>query len=151
MELGTWLEQTFLLEAGGYLLDEISTGSGEVGQGGHDPNGRSPKGENADELDAVAGGPPQKEVPGEFSLRGIGVLDFAHLLDEEAQGGLHHGLVDPGAADSRGKRGLADFPDEPRCQGSGGPQHAFRQGEQVFREGIPHLRIVTFPAARSYS
>ena len=85
--------KALFLERGGNLRNQLTASPADISERGKHPHRRRAERDNAKRLDRVPDRPAFQEVSGERLLLRVGVLHFAHLLDEEPERRVHQVAV----------------------------------------------------------
>ena len=124
-------------EFGGDLANQVAASAGEIGESGHDPDGRGAEGDQADHFDAIPCGAADREIIGQFSGFGIGAVHLGHLFDEEAQRVLDQILVKARAADRRRNCHAGQFVEQARRYTRGRAHQPFWNRKKVVADAVP--------------
>ena len=135
LEAGVAVEQSLVLQPLGYFLDEVAAATAGIGKGGKDPDGRRMKGEDAEQLDAVAGSAFEEEIFSQPSFGGVDSLHLAHLFDKKTKGDIDHVAVQGSAPDGGRQSDISDLAEKAAGQCAERAEQAFGQREQVLITG----------------
>jgi hypothetical protein len=122
-ETGFFVEEAFVFERLGDLLDEGVASAGGVGKGSQNPDGRDVESKQAEQFDAVAGSALEQEIF-ELAFGRIDAFDAAYLLDKEAKSDADHHAVESGAANACGQKDYAGFLKDSAGEGAEGADDA---------------------------